>query len=177
MPLRGGTPAPAARMPASLTTSAFDSNQPTALAELRGAGVSGLSASAKRRLLALMLVGPRSSRPVHGVGADGWPLALYLALQLPARRVVESWSGWAPMGIGVVGRGCRSLALVAMWPPVIERGPSTARLLAFGERDAEDVVDQVLGGWSSRGRPAEENLGVTVSFDGDEGRIRHRWTR
>jgi protein-L-isoaspartate(D-aspartate) O-methyltransferase len=168
MPLRGSA---TIEPRIALSASQLEGSRQRRLAELSGPGLRALGPTARRRLLGMVLGDPHSERRVR-VAADGWPLALYLGLELPRRRVVESWS--LP-GIGLVASAGRSLALLAIVPPT---GPSRAaagRLLGFGEDAALTELERAVAGWQARGRPTEDDLRLTVTFDGGRARIRTRW--
>jgi protein-L-isoaspartate(D-aspartate) O-methyltransferase len=169
MPLRGIAVKPEERT--SLSASAVEQGRGRQLAEVSGPGVRALSARARRRLLTLLLDGPRERRILRNV-PDAWPLALYLGLELPRRRLVESWS--VP-GIGVAGRDGRSLALVTMESRTQAGQAAVCRLLVYGVPEAADELRRTLRRWARQGRPGEDDLSVEAAFTPSGSRIRARW--
>lgn len=140
------------------------------LLQLTGNSLAALSEAGRRRVLALALGEPR--RTALG-RLPTWPLAFHLSLALPESRLVVRFG---PHGIGVVGRGGRSLALVE---GRLERGdrPSPQRLAAWGGPEAEALLRRAVERWRERGQPAESELRLAVSFDDGGSRISRRWTR
>jgi protein-L-isoaspartate(D-aspartate) O-methyltransferase len=151
MPLRGIAVKPEERT--SLSASAVEQGRRRQLAEVSGPGVRALSARARRRLLTLLLDGPRERRLLRNV-SDAWPLALYLGLELPRRppRRVMVDSGY---------RRCRAGRTQSRphHGGVANASRSGARLPAArlrrrrsGRRAPADA--QALGpsGWAGRGR-------------------------
>jgi protein-L-isoaspartate(D-aspartate) O-methyltransferase len=126
------------------------------LVQLSGEAIGRLSNGARRRLLAVALDPPRR---VTVPPATRWLLRLHLALALPAARVVES----PRVGLGVVGRGGRSLALAdTSWE---RHGRPTRHLLAYGDREAEEYLRRTIELLPSG--PPE----LRVEWDGDRSRI------
>ena len=140
------------------------------LLQLTGNSLAALSGAGRRRVLALALGEPRRT-PLGRLPT--WPLGFHLSLELPPSRLVVRFG---PSGIGVLGRGGGSLALVE---GRLEQGdrPSPQRLAAWGEPEAEEVLRRAVERWQQRGRPAEAELRLAVSFDGGASRITRRWTR
>jgi protein-L-isoaspartate(D-aspartate) O-methyltransferase len=166
MPLRGRVELPERT---SVSASSSDGPRGKALVVLSGPGVAAMSEAARRRLLALALGEPRASRMLRLRG-DGWALPLYLALALPSRRTVGAWP---PLLFGVAGRDGRSLAAVVL----SERlgGKPSARVVAYGGREAEQLLESAIARWEQANRPTEDRLRISVTFPAANGRIRYRW--
>jgi methyltransferase of FxLD system len=86
-----------------------------------------------------------------------WALALYLALEAPEGRYVDGEAG-----CGIAAE--RSLALV-----------TDVGICAWGDPEAEEILDRLLDEWRARGRPGERNLVLTIAYDGTRPRIDHVW--
>jgi protein-L-isoaspartate(D-aspartate) O-methyltransferase len=156
--------------PASLTASLVADGRSEPLAAVSGPGVRAMSRRSAGRLLGRMLAGPRVIRRLR-LPVDDWQLALFLALELPSRRLVEAMS---PLGIGVVDRRGRGMALLRR--AAVPRGRAGAgQVLAFGDGDALGELGRVLARWERLGRPTDDRLRIDVTFDGSEARVRARW--
>ena len=55
--------------------------------------------------------------------------------------------------------------------------PSAQRLAAWGGPEAEAYLRRAIGRWHDRGRPAEPELRLTVTFEGGVSRVSRRWAR
>jgi protein-L-isoaspartate(D-aspartate) O-methyltransferase len=139
------------------------------MTRLAGAAVGELSQTARQRLRTALASRPRCRTLAHR--AAPWPLGLYLSLEIPRRLVIR----YADAGIGVVGRGGRSVALLeGDWKE--GHKPRALRMLSYGESDAEDYLKAVLEAWERRGRPDSDRLELAVEFTSKGSRISHRWT-
>jgi protein-L-isoaspartate(D-aspartate) O-methyltransferase len=168
MPLRGageGAFVPSREPYLNVTDGSRDGTEP--IVQLNGAALATLSRSAKRRLLATVLGEPRR-RPL-GLRADHGALGLYLSLTLPRSRLVTVSPTFA---IGAIGRDGRSVALIELARP--DR-PRIEALSAYGENEAADFLLDRVREWARRGRPAESDLRITVTYAGDRSRLAVRW--
>lgn len=105
------------------------------LVRLSGEAIERLSETAAKRLLAVALGTPRRI-PIPP--RPRWELRLRLALTLPDTRIVES----SRLGLGVVGRGGRSLAFAdTAWRPSL---PPARHLVAYGESEAEQYLRRAI---------------------------------
>lgn len=169
MPLRGadddggGVPP---REP-SLIVSDLSRDGDEYLLQLSGSALATLSQTARRRLLATALGEPRRRR--LGLRADHGALGLYLSLTLPKRRLVCSFPNFA---IGAISRDGGSLAVVELARP--DR-PKVEFLKAYGGSEAEELLLERVGEWSLRGRPAESDMKITVTYEEDQSRLVVRW--
>ena len=162
MPLRASAGA-ASDQPPSVSASAVVDGAPTPLVQLAGDALRTLSARSRRRLLALALSEPRTLR--LGRRAPAWALSLYLSLTLPRNGFVVS-----PPRAGVISRDGRSLALLA------GRGEVFDRILAYGDGEAEDRLVAAVERWNARGRPAEDELTMQVTFRDGRSRVACSWS-
>jgi protein-L-isoaspartate(D-aspartate) O-methyltransferase len=166
MALRGagehGVPEWACQPSLNITDLSRDRSEP--MLHLSGAALATLSRQAKRRLLATALGEPRR-RPL-GLRADRGALSLYLSLTLPRSRLVSSFPG-----IGAIGRDGASLALIELARP----GPNVDSLEVYGGDEAAELLLERVGEWARRGRPAEPDTRITVTYEGDRSRIAVRW--
>jgi protein-L-isoaspartate(D-aspartate) O-methyltransferase len=142
-----------------------DGHEP--LLQLSGAALATLSQTARRRLLATALGEPRRRR--LGLRADDGALGLYLSLTLPKSRLV---SRFPKFGIGAISRDGGSFALVELARP--ER-PKVDSLKAYGGSEAEEFLLERVREWARRGRPAESDLKITVTYSEDQPRLALRW--
>jgi protein-L-isoaspartate(D-aspartate) O-methyltransferase len=166
MPLRGGT-TPAVLAPSLPLKQVLGHRRDAVVVHLSGRSLERLSTRGWRRLLSLRE--PRT-RPL-GIRFAAWPLALYLALEIPESLFVARWEDLA---VGILAPNGRSLALVeGRWQG--GNRPTTVRVLAYGDGDAEERLDQVLRGWSDSGRPGLDRLRIDVTFRGGRARIAHAW--
>jgi hypothetical protein len=124
-----------------------------------GPSLVSLTAAAKRRLLATALEDAR--RVPLPVRTRGHVLGLFVSLTLPAGRFVMSVPGFA---VGAIFRDGRSLAVL---------GPTA--LAAFGDDRAAELLLRRVEDWDRRGRPRESDLSFSVSFGGNDSRVRRRW--
>jgi protein-L-isoaspartate(D-aspartate) O-methyltransferase len=139
----------------SLGVSEVDGEHGRSLLQLSGSSLATMSAAARRRLLALALGEPRTRR--LGDPAPLWSLATFLALAVPAERLVQLF-GQRGHGLGVLDRHGRGLAVVAAAEETV------AHLLAWGEAEPRELLAGLLGEWRALGRPAPERLRVGVRF-------------
>jgi hypothetical protein len=135
--------------------------------QLSGAALATLTRPAKRRLLATALGEPRRRR--LGLRADHGALILYLSLRLPKSRLVSSFPNF---GIGAISRDGGSLALVEL---VRRDRPKVDSLKAYGGSEAEEVLLECVREWARRGRPAESDIEITVSYEQGQSRLALRW--
>jgi len=136
--------------------------------QLFGDALNTLSARAKRQVLAISLSEGRR-RPL-GLRAQPSALMFFLSLELPTRARITT----APrFGVGVITRDGGSLAVVELPPARRTRTISSLRL--FGADGAEELLLQHVREWDRRGRPAESQLEIAVSYEGRASRLRHRW--
>lgn len=171
MPLRAaGEDAAAALKRPTLLASDATGDADGALQQLTGEALRTLSPQAKRRLLAVAL-GDARRRPL-GLRANASALTLFLSLRVPARHLVTTTSG--RFAVGLISRDGASLALIE---PSFERTNSTiSSLLAFGEGEAEGLLLEHVRDWERRGRPADNDLKINVTYDGrGRSRVRARW--
>jgi Protein-L-isoaspartate(D-aspartate) O-methyltransferase (PCMT) len=139
-----------------------DGHEP--LLQLSGAALATLSQTARRRLLATALGEPRRRR--LRLRADHGALGLYLSLTLPKSRLV---SRFPKFGIGAISRDGGSLALVELARPKVDS------LRAYGGSEAEEFLLERVREWARRGRPAESDLKITVTYSEDQPRLALRW--
>jgi protein-L-isoaspartate(D-aspartate) O-methyltransferase len=169
MPLRGadesGIPDPL-REPRLNITETSDQGPETIL-QLSGSAVETLSRPAKRRLLATALGEPRRRR--LGLRANHRALGLYLSLTLPKSRLVRSFPNFA---IGAISRDGASLAIVELARP---DQPKVQALKAYGDSEAEEFLFEHVRTWTRRGRPAESDLKIAVTYEGEQSRFGLRW--
>jgi len=137
----------------------------TMLFSLSDESLRGLSDGALRKLLRAISSVPTTRR--LGVRADTKSLALYVTVCGPARRIVGAFDGRSYCG-GLVGRRHSGVALLDRWP-------STTRMLVYGDGEAADELTGLVEEWSARGRPTESDLELAVRFDGDRSRLRTSW--
>jgi hypothetical protein len=74
--------------------------------------------------------------------------------------------------IGAIGRDGRSVALIELARPDRHR---IEALSAYGENEAADFLLDRVREWARRGRPAESDLRITVTYEGDRSRLAVRW--
>jgi len=172
MPLRppGDDAAVALKQP-TLVASDAASNGGAPLQQLSGEALRTLSPRARRRLLSIALTDGRR-RPL-GLRASSSALTLFLSLRVPMRHLVTT----APRhGIGVITRDGRSLAVIE--PPFARPRSTVSSVRAFGSEDAEALLLRHVRDWERRGRPSEDDLEITVTYDADgESHMRTRWPR
>jgi protein-L-isoaspartate(D-aspartate) O-methyltransferase len=169
MPLRGadddGSGVPPPEPCLNVTYLGRDRDEREPLFQLNGAALATLSQPAKRRLLATALGEPRRRR--LGLRADQGALSLYLSLTLPKRRLVSRFPG-----IGAISRDGASLALIDLARPDESKVDS---LKAYGGSEAEEFLLERVGEWARRGRPAELDIKITVTYEEDRSRLAVRW--
>lgn len=134
---------------------------------LSGSALARLSEPARRRLVALALSEPRVQR-VRVRPHKRWSLALYLSLEAPRTRSVASYARDA-VAFGVFRRDGRSLALFG--------GPfkGISQLYGYGEREAEELLMELIERWHARGEPSENALDIRVRFGTERNLLRWRW--
>ena len=137
------------------------------LLQLNGASLATLAQPARRRLVATALGEPRRRR--LGLRADHGALGLYLSLTLPESRLVSSFPNF---GIGAISRDGCSLALIEVARP--DR-PKVETLKAYGGGQAEEFLLARVREWARRGRPAESDIKITVTYEEGESRLTLRW--
>jgi protein-L-isoaspartate(D-aspartate) O-methyltransferase len=169
MPLRGadedGSGMPPREPCLNVTYLGRERDEREPLFQLDGAALATLPRPAKRRLLATALGEPRRRR--LGLRADLGSLSLYLSLRLPKSRLVSSFPG-----IGTISRDGASLALIELARPDRAKVDS---LRAYGGSEAEELLLERVREWARRGRPAESDLEITVTYDEDQSRLAVRW--
>lgn len=169
MPLRGagesGLPEPPREPRLNITEIGRHGTEP--ILQLMGAALGTLSRRAKRRLLATAL--GESRRVRLGLRAEHGALGLYVSLTLPKSRLVTSSANF---GIGAISRDGGSLALIELARP--DR-PKVEALTAYGGNEAEELVLERVREWVRRGRPAESDVRITVTYEEDRSRLRLRW--
>jgi protein-L-isoaspartate(D-aspartate) O-methyltransferase len=171
MPLRApGEDAAAALKRPALVASDATGNGENALLEVAGEALRALSSRAKRRLLATAL-GDGRRRPL-GLRANSGALTLFLSLRVPARCLVVTAGD--RFGIGVISRDGASLAVIEL---SFDRTDSmVSSLRSYGEGGAEPILRQHVQDWDRRGRPAEQDLAITATYDANsQSRVRTRW--
>ena len=173
MPLRvAGEDAAAALKQPTLVASDATGNADAWLQQLAGEALRTLSPRAKRRLLSTAL-GDGRRRPL-GLHAKSTALALFLSLRVPTRHLVTT--GRRRFGIGVISRDGASLAVIE--PSFARTNSTISSLRVFGEREGERLLLQHVRDWERRGRPAEDDLDISVTYDARGGsRVRTRWPR
>lgn len=169
--------------PAALSAGRSIGGKHSALASITGTGLSALPDAAARKLLASILAGERRAR------ADGitemnsaqppW-LLIYLLLRIPASRRV-ALDGDGRIGVGVIHRRSRSLAVVSLRSPWMrrpERQPTRTRwqLHAFGGEPAAAEMERLLGDWRAMQRGGHPVLRITADGEGETLRLRHGWS-
>jgi protein-L-isoaspartate(D-aspartate) O-methyltransferase len=168
MHLRGGE-SPAGRAPSLPVKQVLGGGGGPVVAHLSGKSLERLSAKGWQRLFS---IGKPRARSLH-VRFPAWSLALYLTLEIPERLLVARWED---LGVGILGRGGRSIAFVeGRW----EGGhrPTSLRMLAYGEAEAEERLDGVLRTWVAQGRPGLEQLRIEAVFGNGNARLSHGWAR
>jgi len=160
MPLRpaGEDVVTALRQPTLLASDATGSGG-SSLVQLAGEALRTLSPRAKRRLLSTAL-GDGRSRPL-GLRANSSALALFLSLRVPTRYLVTTAGD--RFAIGVISRDGSSLAVIE--PSFAHSNSTVSTLRVFGESDAERLLLQHVRDWERRGRPAEGDLELSVTYD------------
>jgi len=172
MPLRppGEEAASALKQPMLVASDATrDGEEP--FVQIAGEALSTLSPRARRRLLSIALT--ESRRHPLGVRARSSALALFLSVRVPTRQLVTT----APRyGIGVIARNGRSLAVIE--PPFARPRSTVSWVRVFGSDEAEELLLRYVREWDQRGRPSEDDLEISVSYDAHgESRVRTRWPR
>jgi protein-L-isoaspartate(D-aspartate) O-methyltransferase len=172
MPLRAtGEDAEAALKQPMLLASDATEDGGVPVQQLCGEALRTLSPRARRRLLSVALdVGHR--RPL-GLRAKSSALSLFLSVHVPVRHLVTTAPGF---GIGVISRDGASLAVIE---PSFARADSTvSSLRVFGDGDAEQLLMRYVREWERRGRPAEHDLEIRVTYNTDgRSRLTTRWPR
>ncbi|MEX2554675.1 MAG: methyltransferase domain-containing protein [Actinomycetota bacterium] len=172
MPLRPqGEDAAAVLKQPMLVASDATSDGGAPVQQLSGEALRTLSPRARRRLLSIALTEGRR-RPL-GLRASSSALTLFLSVRVPTRQLVTT----APRyGIGVIARAGTSLA--AIEPPFARPRSTVSSVRVFGSEDAEELLLGHVRDWERRGRPSEDDLELTVTFDaGGESHVRTRWPR
>jgi len=165
MPLRGGSAQ--GRAPSLPVKHVLGNGGEPVVTHLAGKSLERLSAAGWQRLFSLS--GPRTRQ--LGVRFPAWQLALYLTLEIPESRLVTRWED---LGIGVIGRGGRSLAFVeGRWQG--GNRPTPQRMLGYGDAEAEEELTAIVERWKARGRPGVEQLRIEVRFRDGEARMAHSW--
>jgi protein-L-isoaspartate(D-aspartate) O-methyltransferase len=141
------------------------------LMELTGPALAGLDQAARQRL-ALTALGFARRRRVAAGRMSAHALLSYVALALPAERLVEVSRAGAPTagqtGLGVVDTVDGSLAAL-----VPSGGGESVRLDAYGGRGAEHALLAAADRWRRAGRPGIADARVTVRY----GPVRpHAWS-
>jgi protein-L-isoaspartate(D-aspartate) O-methyltransferase len=168
MPLRGDDDElPPSELRRLSATDAI-ADTPQLLAHLGGYGVARLSATARRRLLAVALTEPRRTRLPVGGRADG--LVLYLSTSLAVTRLVSVGPQY---GIGIATRSGDGFAYVE--GRFSRRRRASAVLNAHGSPEPERELQQAIDAWERAGRPGADRLRLEVSYAGAAARIRRRW--
>jgi protein-L-isoaspartate O-methyltransferase len=169
MPLRGADDGGGGQPPREpcLVVSDLSRDGHEPLLQLSGAALATLSQTARRRLLATALGESRRRRLC--MRADHGALSLYLSLTLPESRLVNSFPNF---GIGAISRDGSSLAVIEAARP--DR-PKVETLKAYGGGEAEEFLLERVREWGRRGRPAESDIKITVTYEGDESRLALRW--
>ena len=128
---------------------------------LSGSSLGTLTAQAKRRLLATAL-GEERRVPLP-FRSRSPALGLFVGLTLSPSRHVMSVPGFR---VGAIARDGRSLALLA---------PSSVH--SFGDDRATEILLRRVEDWDRRGRPAESDLHLRLSYAGERSSIRRQWRR
>ena len=128
---------------------------------LSGSSLRTLTAQAKRRLLATAL-GEERRVPLP-FRSRSPALGLFVGLTLSPSRHVMSVPGFR---VGAIARDGRSLALLA---------PSSVH--SFGDDRATEILLRRVEDWDRRGRPAESDLHLRLSYAGERSSIRRQWRR
>ncbi len=171
-------------LPATLAANRSVRGRHTSLVTLSGAGLDQLPTKAARELLATVLSdhGPPRRRGLTDMRSAKPPLLLiYLLLSIPAaRRVTMTDPG--RLGVGLVHRQSRSLALVSLrspWNTNIDK-PGTRvrwRLDAYGGDTAADRLDQLIDGWQQFEREHRTKLQISARAHDDALRLTFAWTQ
>ncbi len=169
MPLRGaaddGGGIPPWQPALNVTDLTHNGSEP--LLHLTGDALVTLTQPAKRRLLVAAAGTPRRRR--LGLRADLGGLGLYLSLTLPKSRLVTM----SPVfKIGAIGRDGRSLAVIELGQPDRRRIES---FQAYGGNEAEEFLLERVHEWARRGRPAERDIQIGITYEDDQSRISVRW--
>lgn len=90
-------------------------------------------------------------------------LIFFLALEAPARQFVAGF----PFP-GVIGRDGLSLALLG-------GARTVTRVDAYGGREAERLLVDLVARWQARGRPTLSDLHVEAAFGNGKSQIRWGW--
>jgi hypothetical protein len=173
--------------PATLGASRTGNGKHSSLFSLSGAGLAQLSDDAARKLLAATLAKPGPPR-AHGLtdldSARPPLLLIYLLLKTPAeRRVSLHQSG--RIGIGVIDRRSRSLAIVSVRSPWLHAGDrrharARWRLDAYGNDTAARGLQALLAEWRELQRSGGAELVITSDEMSDERsdpvRLRFDWS-
>ncbi|HEX9341991.1 MAG TPA: methyltransferase domain-containing protein [Actinomycetota bacterium] len=141
--------------PAGIGASEHHDGNSALLSQLSGAALRSLPQAARRKLLALTLSPPRSSRLTRPAPCTA--LELFLVLAAPPDRLVLHY-GNGTKAIGVIDRGGTGLAVVG------GRGGRASRLLAWGDPEPEVLLRSLIARWRALGRPGAENLLIGASY-------------
>ena len=169
--------------PAMLGASRSVKGKPSSLISISGAGLEQLSADAARELLASTLA--KRNRPrrqgMTDLSSARPPLMLiYLLLRIPATRRV-SLSQDERLGIGIVDRPSRSLAIVSLrspWNSDIDTPDRRVRwrLDAYGNDTAAVELDQLLSEWQRLRHEHRTRLEVIAQGHADPLRLSFAWS-
>lgn len=154
------------RQPCLIVSDLTEDRRPP-LVQLSGDALARLTPAARRRLLAAALGEPRRRR--LGMRADHGALSLYLSLNLAKSRLVSSFPHF---GIGAISRDGTSLALIELTRP--DR-PNVTALSAYGGSEAEEYLRARIRDWARRGRPAESDVRIRITYEQGRSRLTYRW--
>ena len=183
MPLHGGDGG-WRPLPASLGATHSAKGRHTSLMSISGAGLTELTDSAARTLLACTLAGPGPplAQGMTDLDSSQPPLLLiYLLLKIPPGRRL-SLRNDGRLGIGIIDRRGRGLAVVSVPSPwmggAYERGVRARwRLDAYGSDGAARELEQLLHEWRELQRTGHTALRVTAERHADSVRLRFDWER
>ncbi len=181
MPLHGGDGGWGAP-PASLNAGRHRPGKHSSFVSIGGAPVGRLSDGAAQRLLAAILVPPRTRRQGWSTVSRGHtPLILiYLLISIPsARRVWVRHGKWH--GIGIVdgrGGGLAVLSIPSVWDTNPDAAAARARwrMESYGESDKPRAeLEDLLDRWHALDRTSPHGPEVTARLAGETMRLSLRW--
>ncbi|MDQ3898611.1 MAG: methyltransferase domain-containing protein [Actinomycetota bacterium] len=157
MMLRDPDAAPKGYVGSSVTVTDHADGRRRSLGALSGRDLRRLNPSARRRLAALMLTEPRTRR----LGRASGSATLWLLLARPRGAIVARYFR---SDLGKHSHGAAAVAAVDGRSLALAVG---TRMESYGDGRADDALSALLAQWRHAGRPATEDLDVTVRYRDD----------